>query len=976
MANSNKTSQKSKTQNSGKTKAKNSDASVPFMVDAMTPDQVARVKDPLAGALEYLRAGLSIVPIKANSKSPSVTWTAFQKVAPTEDQVKQWFKQGKAAGIGVVCGKVSGNLELLDLESIAPLEIFAALVEQRVPGLLARLPRSQTPSGGRHLFYRCERIGQNQKLAIRALEIKLDDVIEEEDGKGKILLKSNNGESVVLINEKPHVVKTLIETRGEGGQFLSPLCPAGVHPNGGVYKILNGDLLSIPTITKEERQVLFECARACNEYIRPADVEGATKQITKSGDLKPGDDYNQRGNVRDLLRRHGWKYHSPHTRGENWSRPGVTDHCGATLFNDGLLFVYSSNAEPLQENKPYSAFGLYGWLEHDGDFKKAARALGNEGYGTKPKDQTQIPDVPDALRVTVGKIKFHVSKSNGVWAQLEDDESNPRGVCVSSAIFIDADTRDVDNQNWGRRLRLYDRDSVEHIVTIPMQMLAGDGKEVKEILLNRGVDINRTKHARGLLETYLGANPKVRARCVPRIGWHDQAFILPDISIGTMDGEPVYLQTESGSNHLLKASGTLDDWKESIGQYCIGNTRLVFATSVAFAASLLEPLRGESGGFHLTGRTSKGKTTIEYVACSVWGGDGKDGFLRGWRATANGLEYVSEYHNDSLLCLDEIGQCDPREIGAVAYMLANGQGKIRGAKAGGIRDIAQWRLLFISSGEVSLEAMIANGGGRRIQGGQLVRFVNLEADAGRGMGVFETIHDFKKPEKFAQHLKLSSLRHYGTPIRSFLEAIINKRMLSSLRQSFKSHCDKFESHHLNNGHSEVVRVLDRFALVSFAGELASELAITGWPELVTYTRVFKPQIEGTYYYLIFGTNHIEGIRVFRNVEKDFAKEQEDIRYELMNPHPTLFNRGTGLFNSYRNKKLEDAKNLLIELLQQRRTAKFEIIESRLLTLPFVWGSDLQEILQELKSNNLISVPEWKPKQKNFKKGNTIRWEGK
>src|SRR5262245_25349051 len=109
-------------------------------------DPTGQAAEVLSGALVYLQAGLSIVPIKANSKAPSVGWTAFQTTPPTEGQVRKWFEDGKAAGIGIVCGKISGNLELLDLESIAPLETFAELVEQRATGLLAKLPLTKTPS--------------------------------------------------------------------------------------------------------------------------------------------------------------------------------------------------------------------------------------------------------------------------------------------------------------------------------------------------------------------------------------------------------------------------------------------------------------------------------------------------------------------------------------------------------------------------------------------------------------------------------------------------------------------------------------------------------------------------------------------------------------------------------------------------------------------------------------------------------------
>ena len=34
-------------------------------------------------------------------------------------------------------------------------------------------------------------------------------------------------------------------------------------------------------------------------------------------------------------------------------------------------------------------------------------------------------------------------------------------------------------------------------------------------------------------------------------------------------------------------------------------------------------------------------------------------------------------HNDTLLCLDELGQSDPDKVGEATYMLANGSTKVR-----------------------------------------------------------------------------------------------------------------------------------------------------------------------------------------------------------------------------------------------------------------------------------------------------------
>jgi putative DNA primase/helicase len=62
---------------------------------------------------------------------------------------------------------------------------------------------------------------------------------------------------------------------------------------------------------------------------------------------------------------------------------------------------------------------------------------------------------------------------------------------------------------------------------------------------------------------------------------------------------------------------------------------------------------------------------------------GDEHFKQSWRATSNGLEGASAMANDSLLALDEISECDPKEIGAVVYALANGSGKQRANKNGG-----------------------------------------------------------------------------------------------------------------------------------------------------------------------------------------------------------------------------------------------------------------------------------------------------
>lgn len=252
----------------------------------------------------------------------------------------------------------------------------------------------------------------------------------------------------------------------------------------------------------------------------------------------------------------------------------------------------------------------------------------------------------------------------------------------------------------------------------------------------------------------------------------------------------------------------------------------MLAVSVAFAAPLLEPLQGENGGWHFTGRSSLGKTTALLVGGSVQGGGGDKGFIRRWRATVNGLESVAETHHDALLCLDEIAECRPDDVNEAAYMLANGQGKTRQARGGTLRRTLEWRLAFLSSGELSIADHVAQSG-KRVRAGQEVRVINLPADAEQGLGMFETIHDFPSPDEFARHLQRAARDSYGTPIRAFLRGVTGNQ--DELRKRYRI----FETALLEEllpqaAASEVSRVAHRFALVAFAGELATELGITGW----------------------------------------------------------------------------------------------------------------------------------------------------
>jgi uncharacterized protein (DUF927 family) len=393
-----------------------------------------------------------------------------------------------------------------------------------------------------------------------------------------------------------------------------------------------------------------------------------------------------------------------------------------------------------------------------------------------------------------------------------------------------AETRDGEGNSWGVLLEWYDHDHRRHRFPFPRAMLAGDGAEVRRVLLDGGLFVASGRGARDKLTACLASvRSSARVTATNRIGWHGSAFVLPDECIGAADGEELLLQGTGAVEHAFRQKGTLEGWKNKIACYAVGNSRLGVAISAAFAAALVGPCDAESGGLHFRGPSSIGKSTALIVAGSVWGGGETGGYIRSWRATTNGLEGVALGHHDALLCIDELAQIAPREAGEVAYLLANGAGKSRSGRDGSARRAAKWRLLFLSSGEIGLADKVAEDGrGKRLSAGQEVRIVDIPADAGTGHGLFEDLHGFASAEALARHLRTTAASTYGTAARSFLRQIAGD--LATIRAAVSTNTKKFVEQYVPAGaDGQVHRVAQRFALIAAAGEIAATAEVLPWP---------------------------------------------------------------------------------------------------------------------------------------------------
>ncbi len=420
-------------------------------------------------------------------------------------------------------------------------------------------------------------------------------------------------------------------------------------------------------------------------------------------------------------------------------------------------------------------------------------------------------------------------RPDGVYKRTDDKNGNNELKRICSHLEVAADTRDANSEDWGRLLVVTDRDGRRHEWAMPMAMLAGDGATYRERLLSLGLELAPGRTARHALHEYIStARPEATARCVSRIGWHDRAYVLPDATFGESGSERVLLQTATADDNAFRVSGTLEDWQALVARYCVGNSRLALAVAAALAAPLLYVTGEESGGLHFVGQSRTGKTTTLRVAGSVWGGGGINGFLKTWRATSNGLEATAAQHCDALLCLDEMGQVDAREAGEVAYMLANGSGKSRARRDGSGRPRAQWRVLFLSTGELGLADKM-NEGGKRPRAGQEVRLADVPADAEAGLGIFEELHGIENADAFARHLRDTTGQCYGTAARAYLERVTALEP-SELRDGIAQARKEFIAAYVPaDADGQVLSVAGRFAMVAAAGELATHFGITGWP---------------------------------------------------------------------------------------------------------------------------------------------------
>ena len=346
--------------------------------------------------------GLQFIPVNAMKQPLVKDW---------QTTVKK-YDLSNCVAVGLVCGKPSGNIEVIDIDQKYSLDgklfdSYKRLIHEIDSTLLNKIVVQKTKNGGYHFIYRCSTIGGNTKLANRLTteEERLDTyqrTLESELTKGKEEAEAKKVANKAKTNDK---VRVLIETRGIGGQIVC-------YPSAG-YEFIFGDLYSINEITPEQREILHGVARQFNQSVE--EYTPATKIKQKVKGLSAFEDYNSRADVVSLLESHGWKVVGRKGTRTIFLRPGQTSSLTSGNYDENTkwfsVFTTSSEFEPEKAYLPYAVFAM---LECNGDFVEASKRLYEMGYGDREekKETTSTRVITSRINIDDDDFSFLAKPSD------------------------------------------------------------------------------------------------------------------------------------------------------------------------------------------------------------------------------------------------------------------------------------------------------------------------------------------------------------------------------------------------------------------------------------------------------------------------------------------------------------------------------------------------------------------------------------
>lgn len=324
-----------------------------------------------------LDSGLSIIPVRDKDeisedgklyakKTAYYKWKKYQTEIITKDELWRQMEQRNTSAIAIICGSISGNLEVIDIDtkykSDAAINLFNAIKEFDIE-LYSLLRIHKTPSGGYHILYRINtdliELPGNCKLAGRL-------PTEQE-------LKDNPKAKPV----------NFLETRANGGYILAP--PSFDY---SIYKEC-----PVPVISWQQREDLINISKTFDRIIKSVKpVYIPTEKHQSYYDKNPWDDFNLRCDPIELLTRYGWSFdNTKNSRNIYFTRPGKNNGISMSFALDIRKFYCFTVSTEFEPDTAYSPIDIILKLGFNDDKKLLYNYLVDNGFGcVKSKVETDL----------------------------------------------------------------------------------------------------------------------------------------------------------------------------------------------------------------------------------------------------------------------------------------------------------------------------------------------------------------------------------------------------------------------------------------------------------------------------------------------------------------------------------------------------------------------------------------------------------
>ena len=287
-------------------------------------------------------------------------------------------------------------------------------------------------------------------------------------------------------------------------------------------------------------------------------------------------------------------------------------------------------------------------------------------------------------------------------------------------------------------------------------------------LADMGVAVN-SENARALVQ-YLGDMENINYDRIPerksvgRLGHIEGEGFSPYVDGLIFDGDANFRSIfRSISDH-----GMFTEWLEIAKECRKMSTTARIMLAASFASVLVGPLGGLPFFVHLWGVDSgTGKTVGLMLAASVWGDPQIGRYIQTFNSTAVGLEKTAAFLNSLPVLVDELqlARDNRGKSNFNVYALAQGVGRTRGNKGGGIERTPTWANCILTTGESPL------------------------TNSGDGSGAMNRVIDIecKASEKvISDGMRVSSIlkKNYGFAGRVFVKALSAQKpeMVSQLYQ--------------------------------------------------------------------------------------------------------------------------------------------------------------------------------------------------